>query len=321
MANMTHEASAWSGSASQSDKSKKYTFNTGGKYVDKDIEFTVDASTVYNNGVSATKVGTAGAAQVLSGYTFTNASSVGASGTMTNQGAKTSSLNCGGSYTIPAGYHNGSGKITANSLASQTGVDSGKTAINASSVASGYQGWVNGNKISGTGSLLTDDDIYAIDKLETMADSFHIKGSTASMNADVIQLVVDEFKETETAMINKRLIPNQPYTGVRDLSSIIDTNVRLTHYEVYTHPTSSGTFTINCGFKPDIIHFTYYTNNAYGNGYYNKDISTTQAFIQNSAYTIGTNTAGRIITIDDNGFSMRAVGASNVKYWITAIKH
>ena len=39
---------------------------------------------------------------------------------MTNQGAKTSSLNCGESYTIPTGYHNGSGKITANSLASQT---------------------------------------------------------------------------------------------------------------------------------------------------------------------------------------------------------
>ena len=27
------------------------------------------------------------------------------------------SLNCGGSYTIPAGYHNGSGKVTTNSLA------------------------------------------------------------------------------------------------------------------------------------------------------------------------------------------------------------
>lgn len=33
---------------------------------------------------------------------------------MANQGAVSSSLNPGGSYTIPAGYHNGSGKVTAN---------------------------------------------------------------------------------------------------------------------------------------------------------------------------------------------------------------
>ena len=39
---------------------------------------------------------------------------------MVNNGAKTASLNCGGSYTIPAGYHNGSGKITANTAASQS---------------------------------------------------------------------------------------------------------------------------------------------------------------------------------------------------------
>ena len=59
--------------------------------------------------------------QVLSGSTFFSGSDTDIrTGTMTNRGSVTSSLNCGGSYTIPAGYHNGSGKITANSLASQT---------------------------------------------------------------------------------------------------------------------------------------------------------------------------------------------------------
>ena len=38
---------------------------------------------------------------------------------MTNQGAKTATLNPGGSYTIPAGYHNGSGKVTARALNNQ----------------------------------------------------------------------------------------------------------------------------------------------------------------------------------------------------------
>lgn len=103
-----------------------------------------------DSAVAAAKVGTAGAAQVLTGYTFTNSTTSGVPGTMANQGAKTSSLNCGGSYTIPAGYHNGSGKITANSLASQTGVDSGKTAAAAGQILTGYQAWVNGSKITGS---------------------------------------------------------------------------------------------------------------------------------------------------------------------------
>ena len=62
-----------------------------------------------------------------------------------NQGAKTSSLNCGGSYTIPAGYHNGSGKITANSLSSQTDASAA-----AGQILSGYTAWVKGSKITGT---------------------------------------------------------------------------------------------------------------------------------------------------------------------------
>lgn len=101
-------------------------------------------------GIAETKVGTAQPENVLSGTTFTNATRVGANGSMTNNGAVSQSLNCGGSYTVPAGYHNGSGKVTANSLASQTGVDSGKTAVTAGTMVSGYQGWVNGSKITGT---------------------------------------------------------------------------------------------------------------------------------------------------------------------------
>ena len=64
---------------------------------------------------------------------------------MANQGAKTSSLNCGGSYTIPAGYHNGSGKITANSLASQT-----SATATAEQILSGQTAYVNGNKVTGS---------------------------------------------------------------------------------------------------------------------------------------------------------------------------
>ena len=104
----------------------------------------------YNDGVSATKKGTATAADVLAGKTFTNSSSVNASGSMVNNGAKTASLNCGEAYTIPAGYHNGSGKITANSLASQT--DGTATAAD---IMSGKTAYVDGVKITGTKTLTT----------------------------------------------------------------------------------------------------------------------------------------------------------------------
>ncbi len=88
--------------------------------------------------------GNATVAQVLQGATFSNSTSVGLTGEMPNRGAINQTLNAGGSYTIPAGYHNGSGKITVNSLASQTAANAG-----AGQILSGYTAWVNGNKITG----------------------------------------------------------------------------------------------------------------------------------------------------------------------------
>ena len=68
-------------------------------------------------------------------------------GTMENRGAVSASLNAGQSYTIPAGYHNGSGKVTANSLASQT-----QGTATANNISSGMTAWVNGQKITGNGT-------------------------------------------------------------------------------------------------------------------------------------------------------------------------
>ena len=89
--------------------------------------------------------GNATVADVLEGKTFSNSSNVGLTGKMPNRGAINQSLNAGGSYTIPAGYHNGSGKITANSLASQT-----SATATAANILSGKTAWVNGSKITGT---------------------------------------------------------------------------------------------------------------------------------------------------------------------------
>ena len=92
---------------------------------------------------------TATADQILYNQTaYVNGSKV--TGTMTNQGAKTATLNAGGSYTIPKGYHNGSGKVTANSLASQT-----SATATAAKITKGYTAWVNGSKITGTNASVT----------------------------------------------------------------------------------------------------------------------------------------------------------------------
>ena len=60
--------------------------------------------------------GTANTAQVLTGYTFSSANGVNLSGSMVNRGAVSQTINPGGSYTIPAGYHNGSGRVIASKL-------------------------------------------------------------------------------------------------------------------------------------------------------------------------------------------------------------
>ena len=59
--------------------------------------------------------GNAVAGEVLNGRTFYKDNPTSKiTGTMPNKGAITKTINPGESYTIPAGYHNGSGKVTAN---------------------------------------------------------------------------------------------------------------------------------------------------------------------------------------------------------------
>lgn len=89
---------------------------------------------------------TATLAQVLSGYTAMTSDSNDdpGTGTMPNRGAVTQSLNAGGSYTIPQGYHNGNGKVTANSLSSQTSGNASSAQI-----LTGYNAWVNGSNVNG----------------------------------------------------------------------------------------------------------------------------------------------------------------------------
>ena len=91
--------------------------------------------------------GDAADSHVLSGKTYYNKDpKTRRTGTMPNRGAVAQELAAGGSYTVPEGYHNGAGKVTAKSLASQTG---GATAADGD-VLSGKTYWKDGAKRTGT---------------------------------------------------------------------------------------------------------------------------------------------------------------------------
>ena len=103
---------------------------------------------------TSTTDATATSADILSGKTA-YVSSGKVSGSMTNRGAVSQTLSAGSSYTIPVGYHNGSGKVTASSLSSQTSATAA-----ASDILSGKTAWVNGSKITGSMTSRTSSNTY-----------------------------------------------------------------------------------------------------------------------------------------------------------------
>ena len=178
--------------------------------------------------------GDATADKVLSGSTFSNSSGIGLTGTMPNKGAISGSITTsGGSYTIPAGYHNGSGKIKGPTLASLVGSNVNLT--NAAYLVSGQTAYgKNGTKYSGTMKNYSSSIQYATTDASNQAKScYRINGS----NIDVV--------------------PAIGYWGNWnwDKSCI---KVPLSGVSTYKAGTfylgdSGGAYSVNCGFQPNMV--------------------------------------------------------------------
>lgn len=114
---------------------------------------------------------TAAAGNVLAGKTFGTASSEElVTGTMINRGAVSYSLAINGSYTIPVGYHNGSGKVTQ-SVATQ-----GATSITPSTA---NQTVYAGRYMTGDVTIVADADFKAAN-IKSGVKIYAVTGSATS---------------------------------------------------------------------------------------------------------------------------------------------
>ena len=145
--------------------------------------------------LKASATGTTSADKVLAGETFSTENDTDLSGTMPNKGAVTSSLNCGGSYTIPKGYHNGNGRVTANSLSSQTSANA-----TANDIMSGKTAWVNGSKITGNATIDSFGGIkykYKFTFTKTTASDTKERFSMGNILDNIIAKVIIMFTENQ----------------------------------------------------------------------------------------------------------------------------
>jgi len=135
---------------------------------------------------------TATPSDILEGKTAYNGTIL-MTGAMENQGAREATLLAGGTYNIPRGYHDGTGRVTATDLASQT---PGTAA--AGGILSGLKAWVAGQLINGsmkdrrgvtvTAGAVTQDDEYTYLTIPEEA-CFNASSKLRTKNSNISQRV------------------------------------------------------------------------------------------------------------------------------------
>ena len=177
-------------------------------------------------------------------------------GAMVNRGTPTATLNCGGTYNISEGYYGG-GKITANSLKSQTSANA-----TAAQILSGYTAWVNGNKVTGTATLQSLGGVHGVVCKTYFVDN---KVGTVSFNLGFqpkLVFIVSKYNDSST-YYNGRTMCYSYYEGDGD-SAGNGTNRAYAYNKTSTQYVSRNVFiTVNSDgftFSDDNLSFgfTYY---------------------------------------------------------------
>ena len=126
-------------------------------------------------------------ADMLSGKKAHDKSGASITGSMTNRGAVSATINPGGSYTIPAGYHDGNGTVRANNASLQTktqnvtpGANWSGQNTNTASITpdSGYAGM---SQVNVSVPMLRDNTLMTADTVDTPGTVYN--GNTAQSNS------------------------------------------------------------------------------------------------------------------------------------------
>ena len=157
---------------------------------------------------------TATSDKVLEGSTIYTLSGLVA-GTMINNGSVSQTLNTGEDYTIPKGYHDGTGMVTANPLSSQTSA----TAV-ASNLLSGKTAWVNGSKITGTMTNKSGATVSATTITESGANAlitipenaYYSTSSKISVPIQTIKNEVSSIQNNIKSLVTSTLGRSQTFT-------------------------------------------------------------------------------------------------------------
>jgi len=173
-----------------------------------------------------------------------------------DNGAVTASLNCGGSYTIPKGYHNGRGKVTANSLVSQTSANA-----TASMILSGKTAWVNGSKITGNITSKAAATYTPATSNQTIAAGQYLSG-VQTIKGDANLTAANILLGKSIFGINGTGVPN----GYKKVASV---NIELNMYvpKDSTRPMETClNISGNLGFEPNMYFIFLEVNRGNGSG-------------------------------------------------------
>lgn len=195
---------------------------------------------------------TATPSDILEGKTAYNGTIL-MTGAMENQGAREATLLAGGTYNIPRGYHDGTGRVTATDLASQT---PGTAA--AGGILSGLKAWVAGQLINGsmkdrrgvtvTAGAVTQDDEYTYLTIPEEA-CFNASSKLRTKNSNISRNVEIPIRLTATCYPASSTTPSQ--TISTDLTlSISNNKVTVSgnkETSIYVNPYATAKASISIG--------------------------------------------------------------------------